>query len=71
VIENRPGADGLVAIQAFVAANDEPHAALHAERIVHCAFRSSTRKLPYTPADLVPIARISNTILGRRRGRRR
>ena len=62
VVENRPGADGIVAIQAFVSANDD-------HTLLFCATSSFTvhpyqyDKLPYVPADLVPIARVSNTVL--------
>ena len=62
VIENRPGADGLVAIQAFVAANDD-HTLLFAASGSFTVHPYQYEKLPYTAADLVPIARVSNTIL--------
>jgi tripartite-type tricarboxylate transporter receptor subunit TctC len=62
VIENRPGADGLVAIQAFVSANDD-HILLCSPSGSFTVHPYQYDKLPYTPADLVPIARISNTIL--------
>jgi tripartite-type tricarboxylate transporter receptor subunit TctC len=63
VIENRPGADGLVAIQAFVSANDD-HTLLCTPSGSFTVHPFQYEKLPYTPADLVPIARISNTVLG-------
>jgi tripartite-type tricarboxylate transporter receptor subunit TctC len=62
VIENRPGADGLVAIQAFVSANDD-HTFLCSPSGSFTVHPYQYDKLPYTPADLVPLARISNTIL--------
>ena len=62
VIENRPGADGLVAIQAFLAANDD-HTLLASPSGSFTVHPFQYEKLPYTPADLVPLARISNTIL--------
>ena len=62
IVENRPGADGLVAIQAFVAANDD-HTLLFAASGSFTVHPYQYDKLPYTPADLVPIARVSNTIL--------
>jgi tripartite-type tricarboxylate transporter receptor subunit TctC len=62
VIENRPGADGLVAIQAFVSAADD-HTLLFAATGSFTVHPYQYEKLPYTPADLVPIARVSNTIL--------
>src|SRR5437588_9040998 len=62
IIENRPGADGLVAIQAFVAANDD-HILLCSPSGSFTVHPYQYEKLPYTPADLAPLARISNTIL--------
>src|SRR5436190_18324824 len=62
VIENRPGADGLVAIQAFLSANDD-HTLLCSPSGSFTVHPFQYDKLPYTPADLVPLARISNTIL--------
>ena len=62
VIENRPGADWLVAIQAFVAANDD-HTLLCSPSGTFTVHPYQYEKLPYSPADLVPIARISNTII--------
>jgi tripartite-type tricarboxylate transporter receptor subunit TctC len=62
VVENRPGADGLVAIQAFVSANDD-HTLLWAASGSFTVHPHQYQKLPYTPGDLLPIARVSNTIL--------
>jgi tripartite-type tricarboxylate transporter receptor subunit TctC len=62
IVENRPGADGLVAIQAFVAANDD-HTLLCSPSGSFIVHPYQYDKLPYTPADLVPLARISTTIL--------
>jgi tripartite-type tricarboxylate transporter receptor subunit TctC len=62
VIENRPGGDGLVAIQAFLTANDD-HTLLFSPSGNFTVHPYQYDKLPYTPADLVPIARVSNTII--------
>src|SRR6202163_2141841 len=62
VIENRPGADGLVAIQAFVNAADD-HTLLYTPAGSFTVHPLQYAKLPYVPEDLVPIARVSNTIL--------
>jgi tripartite-type tricarboxylate transporter receptor subunit TctC len=62
VIENRPGGDGLVAISAFVGANDD-HVLLAAPSGSFTAHPFIYKHLSYTPADLLPIARISNTIV--------
>jgi len=62
VIENRPGADGLVAIQAFVSAADD-HTLLYTPSGSFTVHPLQYEKLPYAPEDLVPIARVSNTII--------
>src|SRR5947209_13577906 len=62
VVENRPGADGLVAIQAFVNAADD-HTLLFSPAGSFTVHPLQYSKLPYVPEDLVPIARVSNTIL--------
>jgi tripartite-type tricarboxylate transporter receptor subunit TctC len=62
VIENRPGGDGLLAIQAFLSAGDD-HTLLFTPSGNFTVHPYQYDKLPYTPADLVPIARVSNTIL--------
>jgi len=62
VVENRPGGDSIVAITAFLNANDD-HTFLFAPAgnlTVHPFIYS---KLPYDPNNLVPIARVSNTIV--------
>jgi tripartite-type tricarboxylate transporter receptor subunit TctC len=62
VVENRPGADSLVAIKAFVSANDD-HTLLFGPSGSFTVHPFQYDKLPYTPADLQPIARVSNTII--------
>jgi tripartite-type tricarboxylate transporter receptor subunit TctC len=62
VIENRPGADGLVAIQAFVNAADD-HTLLYTPSGSFTVHPLQYEKLPYVPEDLVPLARVSNTII--------
>jgi tripartite-type tricarboxylate transporter receptor subunit TctC len=62
VIENRPGADALVAIQAFVSAADD-HTLLLTPAGNFTVHPLQYAKLPYAPEDLVPLARISNPIL--------
>jgi tripartite-type tricarboxylate transporter receptor subunit TctC len=63
VVENRPGADGLVAITAFVGANDD-HILLFAASGSFTVHPYLHERLPYAAErDLLPIARVSNTIL--------
>jgi tripartite-type tricarboxylate transporter receptor subunit TctC len=62
VVENRPGGDGVVAINAFVGANDD-HVLLAAPSGSFTAHPFIYKHLSYKPADIVPIARVSNTII--------
>jgi tripartite-type tricarboxylate transporter receptor subunit TctC len=62
VIENKPGGDAVVAITAFIAANDD-HTFLMAPTSTFTAHPFLHEKLPYDLKDLVPIARVSNTIV--------
>ncbi len=63
VIENKPGADGINAINAFVGAHDS-HTLLFAASGTFTAHPTQFAKLPYDPGDLVPVARVSSTIIG-------
>src|SRR5438105_1007285 len=62
VVENRPGGDGIVAISAFVSAHDD-HVLLAAPTSSFTAHPYLHDNLPYRPSDLLPIARVSNTII--------
>lgn len=62
VVENRPGGDGVVAISAFVTAQDD-HVLLFCPTASFTAHPYLHRDLPYKPSDLAPIAQISNTII--------
>ena len=62
VVENRPGGDGMVAITAFLGAHDD-HVLLLAPVASFTAHPYFHDKLPYDPKDLVPVARISNTVI--------
>ncbi len=62
VIENKPGADGLLAIGAFVAADDD-HVLLYASSASFNVHPYMHDKLPYNlERDLAPIARATDTI---------
>jgi len=63
IVENRPGGDGIVAINAFVSAHDD-HVLLFAPTSSFTAHPFLHENLPYKPKDLVPITRISNTLIG-------
>jgi tripartite-type tricarboxylate transporter receptor subunit TctC len=62
VVENRPGGDGIVAITAFLSAHDD-HTLLFTPTSSFTAHPYLHDKLPYDPAELLPIARVSNTIV--------
>jgi tripartite-type tricarboxylate transporter receptor subunit TctC len=62
VVENKPGGDSIVAIQAFLSANDD-HVLLFGPAGNFTVHPFLYSKLPYNPAELIPIARASQTIL--------
>jgi tripartite-type tricarboxylate transporter receptor subunit TctC len=62
VIENKPGGDAIIAITAFTGANDD-HTFLMAPVSTFTAHPFLHEKLPYNVNDLVPIARVSNTVI--------
>jgi tripartite-type tricarboxylate transporter receptor subunit TctC len=64
VVENRPGADGLVAIGSFVSARDD-HALLFSFSTAVSLNPLIHAKLPYDPAvDLTPITTTSEVLFG-------
>ena len=62
VVENRPGGDAIVAINAVIGANDD-HILLFAPASTFTAHPLLHEKLPYKADDMVPIARVTNTII--------
>jgi tripartite-type tricarboxylate transporter receptor subunit TctC len=62
VVENRPGGDGIVAINAFVSAHDD-HVLLFSPTSSFTAHPFLHENLPYKPSDLLPITQVSNTIV--------
>src|ERR1700723_3311769 len=62
VVENRPGGDAIVAINAFVTAHDD-HVLLFSPTSSFTAHPYLHDNLPYRPSDLVPIVRVSNTVV--------
>jgi tripartite-type tricarboxylate transporter receptor subunit TctC len=63
VVENRPGGDAVVAINAFIGARDD-HTLLYTPTSSFTAHPYQHDKLPYDVRELGPIARISNTLVG-------
>ncbi len=62
VVENKPGGDGMIAIQAYLGANDD-HVLMFGPSGGFVVHPFTYTKLPYNPADIIPIARLSTTIL--------
>src|SRR3954471_19585719 len=62
VVENKPGGDAIVAISAFTQANDD-HTLLMAPTSTFTAHPYQHEKLAYDMKELVPIARVSNTVV--------
>ena len=62
VVENRPGGDAMVAINAFVSARDD-HVLLLSPSSAFIAHPYAYDKLSYDPRDLSPVARISSTVI--------
>ena len=63
VVENRPGGDGLIAINSFLSANDD-HVLMFAAVGSFTVHPYQIEKLPYVlERDLLPIARFSSTII--------
>ena len=62
VVENRPGGDAFVAITAVTGAKDD-HVLLFAPASTFTAHPFLHEKLPYDINELVPIARVTNTLI--------
>ena len=63
VIENRPGGDGLVAINAFTSANDD-HTLLFVPASTFTAHPYAHEKLPYdAERDLLPITNVTTIVI--------
>src|SRR4051794_8150140 len=62
IVENKPGGDGIVAIQAYLGGNDN-HVLMFGPSGGFVVHPFTYTKLPYNPSDLIPIVRASNTIL--------
>ena len=62
VVENKPGGDAFIAITAVITAHDD-HMLLFAPASTFTAHPLLHDKLPYKPKDLVPIARVTNTLI--------
>src|SRR5687767_4356662 len=62
VVENRPGADAVLAINAVIGAKDD-HTLLYGPSGSFVGHPYTLDKVPYDRNELVPVARISNTVV--------
>src|SRR5215831_19856187 len=62
IVENRPGGDAFLALTAVLSAHDD-HVLLFAPASTFTAHTLLHDKLPYDVKDLVPIARVTNTLI--------
>ena len=62
VVENRPGADGIVGITAFLV-NPNDHALLFTATGTFTTHPFFYDKVPYDQAELAPVARVTNTVI--------
>ncbi|MCK1743024.1 tripartite tricarboxylate transporter substrate binding protein [Bradyrhizobium sp. 139] len=63
IVENRPGADGVIGVSAFLGTDDD-HTLLYAISAVITVHPITQQKLPYDPTrDLVPISPTSEVVL--------
>ncbi len=62
IVENKPGGDSIVAINAVLTANDD-HILLWGPSAAFTAHPYTQAKIPYDVTDIIPIARVSNTLV--------
>lgn len=62
VVENRPGADGILAINALLSARDD-HTLMFGPSSGFIAHPYQLEKLPYNPQELIPVARVVTTLV--------
>ena len=62
IIENRPGGDGVIAINAVIQAKDD-HTLLWGPTANFVGHPYSLDRLPYDPNELQPVARVTGTVV--------
>jgi tripartite-type tricarboxylate transporter receptor subunit TctC len=62
VVENRPGGDGVIALNAVMAARDD-HTLLWGPSSAFAGYPYTLDKLPYDKNELVPAARVTTTVV--------
>jgi len=63
LVENRPGGDAIMAINAVIGAHDD-HILLYTPTSSLTAHPYQHAKMPYDPQALTPLARVTTTVLG-------
>jgi tripartite-type tricarboxylate transporter receptor subunit TctC len=62
IVENKPGGDGVIAINAVIQAKDD-HALMWGPTANFVGHPYSLDQLPYDPKELVPVARVTGTVV--------
>lgn len=62
LVENRPGGDGVIAINAVITARDD-HTLLWGPASSFVGHPYTLDKIPYDTRELLPVARVSNTVV--------
>src|SRR5436190_2416635 len=62
VVENKPGGDGVIAINAVIQAKDD-HTLMWGPTANFVGHPYSLDQLPYDPKELVPVARVTGTVV--------
>src|SRR5262252_8241056 len=62
VVENRPGGDGVIAINVVLSARDD-HTLFFGPASSFVGHPYLLDKMPYDPRDLLPVARVTNTVV--------
>lgn len=62
VFENRPGGEGVIAINAVISANDD-HTLLYGPSSSFVGHPYQLERIPYDPKELQPVARVSSTVV--------
>ena len=62
IVENKPGGDGVIAINSVIQAKDD-HVLMWGPTANFVGHPYSLDQLPYDPKELVPVARVSGTVV--------
>jgi tripartite-type tricarboxylate transporter receptor subunit TctC len=62
VVENRPGAGGVIATQALIAAPADGHTIMMATADTNSMLPAAHPRLPYNVTDLVPVSGVANVV---------